>query len=65
MEDAVVRSFRNAGATYLRQRAVYYRDQAEGTQSSDQATYCRELAEAFDREAAARDETGLERGAEK
>ena len=65
MEDAAVLSFRSAGATYLRQRAVYYRGQAEEAPTPDQATYCRELADAFDREAAGCDATGLAGGPEK
>jgi hypothetical protein len=63
--DAAVLTFRSAGTTYLRQRAVYYRGQAEEAPAPDQATYCRELADAFDREAAVRDEIGLESGTEK
>lgn len=38
---------------YLRSRAAYYRRQAAEAAEPDQATYCCELAETFDREAAA------------
>jgi len=40
---------------YLRSRAAFYRRQAEEAAEPDQATYCRELAETFEREAAARE----------
>jgi hypothetical protein len=65
MEDAAELTFRSAGTTYLRQRAVYNRGQAEEAPAPDQAAYCHELADAFDREAAVRDETDIEGGAEK
>jgi|HubBroStandDraft_2_1064218.scaffolds.fasta_scaffold529526_1 hypothetical protein len=65
MEEAAVATFRSAGTTYLRQRALYYRALAVEAPEPEQATYCRELADAFDREAAVRDDAGLEGRAEK